>query len=239
MRSRATDSAGGVAARALLECRIPLAHEKGQTMTDINKHGTLSVTGTGTVKVAPDEAVIDLGVTTDGRTAAEATAANARQAQAVIDAVSSQPNHGVTTMGLSVSPIMSYDPNTQISSIVGFRATNGVEVKTKIAYAGKIYDAGLGAGATQSSGITFRVQNEAPYREEALRLAIGEAFKEAKIVAKAAEIDLRGPESIQIQSGGGRLVYRFAAIDKASATPVLPEEKTITATVQVLFRTRV
>jgi len=204
-----------------------------------DKNGALSVTGTGKVQVTPDEAVIHLSVLTDGKTAAEATASNAKLTQGVVDAVSAQPNHDVTTSGLSVSPIMSYDPTTSIGTIVGFRATNGVEVKTKIGYAGQIYDAGIGAGANQSSGITFRIQNEAPYREEALRTAVGEAYKEAKIVAGAAHIELLGPESIQIEAGGGRLVYRATAFDaKSAATPVLPDEQTISATVQVQFRTR-
>lgn len=204
-----------------------------------DRNGTLNVTGIGKVQVAPDEAVIYLSVMTDGKTAAEATASNARRTQGVVDAVSSQPNHGVTTSGLSVSPIISYDPNTSAGTIVGFRATNGVEVKTKIGYAGQIYDAGIGAGANQSSGITFRIQNEAPHREEALRIAVGAAYKEAKIVAGAASIELMGPESIQIGAGGGRLVYRAAAYDtKSMATPVMPEEQTISATVQILFRTR-
>lgn len=204
-----------------------------------DKNGTLSVTGTGKVQVTPDEAVIHLSVMTDGNTAAEATASNAKLTQAVVDAVSSQPNHDVTTMGLSVSPIISYATSTSAGTIVGYRATNGVEVKTKIGYAGQIYDAGIGAGANQSSGITFRIQNEAPHREEALRLAVGEAYKEAKIVAGAARIELVGPESIQIVAGGGRVVYRAAPYDaKSAATPVMPDEQTISATVQFMFRTR-
>lgn len=213
-----------------------MADKNGAFKAD--RSGTLSVEGTGKVQVTPDEAVVHLGVMTDGRTAAEATASNARCTQGVIDAVSSQPNHGVTTSGLSVSPIMSYEPGSSAGTIVGFRAMNGVEVKTKIDYAGQVYDAGIAAGANQSSGITFRIQNEAPYREEALRLAVGEAYKEAKIVAGAASIELMGPESIQINAGGGRIFYRAAALDsKAAATPVAPEEQTISATVQILFRT--
>ena len=65
---------------------------------------TLQVTGTGKVQAEPDEAVVDLGVFADAKTAAEAVAANAKQTQAVIDAVSAEPNHGVTTLGLGVSP---------------------------------------------------------------------------------------------------------------------------------------
>ena len=205
-----------------------------------DRQGTyLSVTGTGKVQVAPDEAIVHLSIVTEGSNAAEAVASNARQAQAVIDAVSAEPNHGVTTSGLSVYPIMSYDPNTSVGSIVGFRATNGVDVTTKPGYVGQIFDAGTAAGANQSSGITFRVQNEAPYREQALRLAVEEAFKEAKIVTDAASIDLRGIESMQVDPGGGVIFYRSEAVDaKAMTTPVIPERQTITARVHVQFRTR-
>lgn len=204
-----------------------------------DRNGTLSVTGIGNVHVTPDEAVIELSVITDGKTAGDATASNARRTQGVIDAISSQPNHGVTTSGLSVSPIYKYEPNTSAGSIVGFRANNTVEVKTKVGYAGQIYDAGVEAGANESSGITFRVQNEAPHREEALRLAVQDAYREAKIVAGASHVELLGPESIQISSGAGRLLYRAAALDeKALTTPVLPEEKTLSASVQITFRIR-
>jgi uncharacterized protein len=204
-------------------------------MTD--KHGTLNVTGTGKVPATPDEAIIQLGVITDAKTAAEATTNNASANQRVINAVSGQPNHGVTTTGLSVNPIFSYDETTHVSTIVGFRATNGVNVTTKVGYAGQIYDAGVTAGATQSSGITFRIQNEAPLREEALRLAVESAHREAKLVAQAARVDLTGIDSIQIEAGSGRLVYPATGID-LKATPVLPEDKTICASVQVTYRTR-
>lgn len=201
--------------------------------------GTLHVSGTGKVQVAPDEAVVHLGVVSDGKTAAEAVTSNARETQAVIDAVSSQPNHGVTTLGLSVNPIVEYNATTSVGTIVGFRATNGVDVRTKIGYAGLIYDAGIAAGATQSSGITFRVQHEAPHREAALRLAVEVAYREANIVALAAKVVLEGPESIQIDAGGGRLVYRAGALDARSvATPTAPEDLTIAASVQIQFRTR-
>lgn len=206
-------------------------------MTD--RQGTLQVRGTGKVQVAPDEAVIHLGIVTEGRTAADATANNARLTQAVIKAVAALPEHGITTEGLGVSPIVSYDPKTHVGTIVGFRATNGVQVKAKIGNAGQIYDAGIAAGANQASDITFRVQDETPFREEALRIAVENAFREAELVAKAANTELKGPESIHIDPAEARVFYRAAAIDgSAPTTPVLPEEKTISATVQILFRTR-
>ncbi len=205
----------------------------------MDRNGTLTVTGIGKVQVAPDEAVVQLSVVTEGKTAVEAATSNAKTTQAVIDAVSSQPNHGVTTTGLSLSPIISFDQNTSIGTIVGFRATNGVEVKTKVEDAGQIYDAGVAAGANESSGISFRIQNEARYREEALRMAVDHAYKEASIVAGAANIELMGPESILVEDSREPILFRAAAIDaKAVTTPVIPEEKTISASVHIVFRTR-
>lgn len=200
---------------------------------------TLQVTGNGKVKVAPDEAVVDFGVLTEAKTAAEAVEANAKQTQAVFDAVSAQPNHGVTTTGLGVSPIVNYDPDTRATTIVGYQATNGVEVRTKIGYAGQVYDAGVAAGANQSGGIVFRIQDETPHRDEALRLAVEDAWREAKVVAKAAGVKIDGPESITIDAGGGRVVYRSVARDaKSAATPVAPEDLTIGASVQFVLRLR-
>lgn len=205
----------------------------------LDKHGTLSVTGTGNVQGTPDEAVVNLGVVTEGKTAAEAVASNAKVTQAVIEAVSAQPNHGVTTTGLGVSPILHFDQATGVSTIVGFRATNGVEVKTEIADAGQVYDVGIAAGANSSSGITFRIQNEAPYRDEALRLAVENAHHEARVVAQAARVDLVGIQSIQVEPGGGRIAFRAASLEvSAVATPVIPGPTTISATVQIAYRTR-
>jgi len=207
-------------------------------MSDRQGNHYLMVTGVGRVQVEPDEAVVQLGVVTEAGTAAEAVASNARQTQAVLDAVSAQPNHGITTSGLSVNPIISYEPNSSISKIVGFRATNSVEVTTKVGYVGQIYDAGITAGANESSGITFRVRDEAPQRKEALRLAVEEAFEEAKTVAAAADIELRGVDSIQVDPAESRVFFRSEALAKDAGTPVIPGRQTITARVQVQFGTR-
>lgn len=212
--------------------------QKGILMTD--RHETnLTAPGVGEVQVAPDEAIVQLGIVTEGATAEDAVARNASQTKAVIEAVSSQPNHGVTTSGVSVFPIMSYDPDSSAGKVIGYRATNEVEVTTKVSHVGRIYDVGIGAGANQSSGITYRVQNEAPHREEALRLAVEAAHRDAQAVARAAHVELRGPASIQIEPGDGAIIFRAEAREaKSQPTPVIPQLQTITARVTVQFRAR-
>lgn len=203
----------------------------------LEKVGTLQVSGTGKVRVMPDEAVVHFIILTDGKTAVDAVTSNARATQATIDAVSAQPNHGVTTTGLSVNPIIKYEAD--VSTVVGYRATNGVEVRTKIGYAGQVYDAGIAAGANQSSGITYQIQDETKHREEALRRAVQQAINEAEIVAKAANIHIVSPESIQINSSNDRVYFRSTALrDAEPATPTIPGELTVSAGVNIQFATR-
>jgi uncharacterized protein YggE len=211
------------------------------TMKDKDKHGdgTLDVSGIGRVTVVPDEATVHLTVITEGKTAGEAVAANAKQTQSVIEAVTEQPNHGVTTSGLGVTPVLEYDVKSH-PRIVGYRATNSVIVKSNISHAGQVFDAGVQAGANESSGLSFGLNNDAQYREDALRLAVRAAFLEARAVAKAADVELDGPETISIEPSGGRVFFRTASLERsAPTTPVLPEDLTITATVRLTFRTRI
>ena len=53
------------------------------------KPRTITVTSTATVKVTPDEAVVDLGVRSESATGADALAQNAKTMQAVLDALGS------------------------------------------------------------------------------------------------------------------------------------------------------
>ncbi len=207
-------------------------------MKDKHVNGTLDVSGIGRVSVAPDEATVQLTVLTEGTTAADAVMTNARQTQGVVEAVSMQPNHGVTTSGLGVNPIIEYDASSH-ARIVGYRATNSVSVRTKIGYAGQVFDAGVRAGANESSGISFGLGNESQVREDALRLAVRAAYTEARSVSKAAEVEIEGPESISIEPVGGQIIHRTVALDRSSpATPVIPQDLMITATVRIVFRIR-
>lgn len=209
----------------------------------INKRfeGTIQGMGSAKVSAPPDEAVVVLEVMTQADTAAEAVATNAELTQAVLEAVMSEPNQGVTTTGLGVHPIYEYDPETNVSSIVGFRATNGVKVVTKPISAGRVFDAGVQAGANVSSGISYRIKNEAPLREEALRLAVKQAHGEAKVVADAVDVTLLGPEEIVIDPFAGPIMMRAGMLeaDAMAATPVIPEDLDIEAFVRITFKTRV
>src|SRR5581483_3272229 len=90
------------------------------------------VSGEASIAVAPDIATVSAGVTTQARTAREATSVNNGHMQAVLDALkqASIANRDVQTSRLSIQP--TYEPNRgQGTTITGFQATNQVTVKLR------------------------------------------------------------------------------------------------------------
>jgi uncharacterized protein len=202
--------------------------------------GTIEVSGTGKVEVSPDEAIISLTVLTQAESAAEAVAANALQTQAVLSAVAAEPHHRLVTTGLAVAPIYAIDPGTKAPAIVGYRASNTVEVSTEPIDAGRIYDAGVEAGASGASGIQFRMQDERPARAKALRRAVEQAYADAQVVAETAAIKLRGPEHIHVAAGPGPVGYRAATLpDELARSPVIPGDLTVAAQLHLVLRTKI
>jgi uncharacterized protein YggE len=66
------------------------------------------------------------------------------------------------------------------------------------------------------------------------------AFAEARTVADTANIDLQGPETLQIDSGAEPVLLRTAALEADTpATPTMPGNVMISRRVRIVFRTRV
>ncbi|MCB9568070.1 MAG: SIMPL domain-containing protein [Myxococcales bacterium] len=201
--------------------------------------GTLDVSGEGQVSVKPDRAVIRLAVICEAKSAQEAVDDNAKAATAVIEAIKALgiAESAIQTQGLSVSPIYQYDEARRVNEIVGYRADNAVAVDAAIDLAGKVYDAGIAAGANQSSGISFKIGDERPHRRRALEGAVEAARSDAEVVAAAMGVKVRGPLKIEVDAGGGPVIKVAEALTRAS-TPVMPGELTVSARVRVSFSYR-
>ena len=92
----------------------------------------ISVTGEATVSVAPDLAQIDGGVTSEAKTAREASEANNAAMGKVLLALKAAgiEERDIQTSRLSLQP--QYAPNrTGPSPIIGYRASNRVTIKVR------------------------------------------------------------------------------------------------------------
>lgn len=201
-------------------------------------HGTLEVIGEGMVMVEPDVASVQLAVLTEAPTAETASQQNAQTVTSIIAAMGRLdiPEHRIKTIGLSLQPMYEYNERVRRNELVGYRARNGILVETDVSQAGRVFDAGIEAGANQSSGLTFLVKDERPHRMRALESAVAVARADADAVALASCVRIVGPKTIEILQGGGPIeTERTVKLGTDPHTPVMPGELTMSARVRIVY----
>jgi len=196
----------------------------------------ISVTGEATVSVPPDLAQIDAGVTTEAKTAREASDANNAAMGKVLLALKGAgiDEKDYQTSRLSLQPESAPNRTAGPATIVGYRASNRVTIRlrdvTKVA---SVVDTLVGAGANDIGGINFTVSQASKLLDDAREQAIGDARRKAEIYAKAAGVTLGAPLSILEGSTPVPIPYRRMAAGMAAAAPVAQGEETLQVTVAV------
>jgi uncharacterized protein YggE len=197
----------------------------------------ISVTGEATLSVAPDQAQIEAGVTSEAKTAREASEANNAAMGKVLLALKAAgiDEKDIQTSRLSLQPESAPNRPPGPNSIVGYRASNHVTVRLHdvIKIAGMI-DMLVGAGATDIGGINFSVSNASKLLDDARAQAVADARRKAEIYAKAAGVTLGAPLSISEEGAPGPVTFRKMAVGMAaSPTPIAQGEETLQITVSV------
>ena len=128
---------------------------------DVGSTDTVTTTGHGIVTVVPDQASVVAGVHSQGASAAEALARNAKLMNAVIDALKAAGGSALQTQQVSL-----YPQTNSRNEVTGYVADNSVSAKTRIAGAGALIDAAVAAGANTVSGPSLSVSDsDALYRD--------------------------------------------------------------------------
>ncbi len=180
----------------------------------------ISVTGEATVSVPPDLAQIDGGVTSEAKTAREATDANNAAMGKVLLALKGAgiDEKDFQTSRLSLQP-QSAPNRTGPAAIVGYRASNRVTIRLRdVAKVASVIDTLVAAGANDIGGINFMVS---------------QARRKAEIYAKAAGVTLGAPLSISEEGNAAPVPYRKMAAGMAASAPVAQGEETLAVTVSV------
>jgi uncharacterized protein YggE len=195
----------------------------------------VTVTGEATVAVAPDTALIRVGVTSQGKTAREASQANAAKMTGVLAAIKDTgiADRDIQTSQLSLQP--QYDsskPGTP--HLLGFQVTNQVTVKIRdIDNLPGVLDRAIGAGANEMSGIEFVVSEQSKLLDRARGEAMADAYRKAELYAAAAGAKVGHVEAIAEE--GSTPPPRAMAAFRAAATPVAPGEQTLHVAVTVSY----
>jgi len=204
------------------------------------KATTLDLSAFGEAKVQPDMATIQLGVTTEGATAAAAMAANNAQMARVMTALRAAglAAKDIQTSNLNLSPKYVYGQN-QAPRLTGYQASNDVRITVHdLSRLGPAVDATVSAGANQVNGISFglndRTAAESAARAQAVRALQAKADEYARATGYRVLRLVSLTEGASVQ-GPRPMALPMARMQAAASVPVSAGEMEVRIDVTGLF----
>lgn len=201
---------------------------------------SITVSATGSVQAAPDQARIASGVVSEADTAGQALAANSAAMGKLIGGLkeSGIEAKDIQTASFRVEPRYT-NPRDGRSSpeIDGYRVVNEVSVLVRdIAKLGGILDALVKVGANQMNGLTFEVSRQDTLKDDARKEAVANARRRADLLAAAAGASVGDVLSISedvVQEGPRP--YAMAKAARQDAVPIESGSETLEARVTVTW----
>lgn len=225
-----------------------LANPQAQTInisTNPEKN-KLEVQGLYEQDVAPDKAVVTIGIVTNATLARDAQDANRKYANEVILALKAV---GVDTKDIATSEynmhkLSSY--NQKINQYVeyGYEVRNELRVTTtELDKIGTIIDSATQAGANEINQVVFMLsdQKEAAVRTESLSKAAAQAKEKATVITNTVGIRLKSPIYIR-ESFSYAPLYKYdyagmAPMEARAPTPILEKQVHLSSSILVTYET--
>lgn len=225
-------------------------HRPGPGAGDSSKHHmgmdpnprTISVSGSGSVKVPADMAKLTFSVQTKEATALASVQNNAAKMNKVYDALK---KIGISEDNISTANYSLYQENywKDGKDIPGLYVTsnNITVILEDVEKSGLVIDTAISAGVNQMNGISFLVKDSKVTVEQVRRLAFQQAKEKAELFAEEAGCKLGKVISIMENSGSYPVVREYADSAKMMATnstTISAGQDSITASVSVVFELR-
>ncbi|NLG32095.1 MAG: SIMPL domain-containing protein [Syntrophomonadaceae bacterium] len=224
--------------------------QPGQATTDANRDTRikLTVSATGNIKIAPDQARTSLAVESFDKELGKAQNMNNVATEKVFAALKAKniTDDCIQTSSYNIWPEYNYGRIKEDASpeIIGYRVRNEITVTVKdLPNLGAILDAAVEAGANSVNYIRFEKSQLSEVENQALAEAVIKAKSKAQVIAAAAGLTLG--QIITINEGG---VYSYppeppipyfkdesGAISARSEVPVKPGDVQVSATVTIIY----
>ncbi len=237
MKAKVSWGAAGLVLGLVVALTLPSLAQTSSPSPEPGGSGrTVTVTGSATIRSAPDQAVVSLGVQTQAPTAQGALQQNASRMNGVMKAVLGD---GVKSADIATAWVNLY-PNYDSggTTIVSYSAQNQVDVTVRdLSNVGAIIDDAVGAGANLSSGIQFQLSDLNQGVERALAEAVANARAKAEALASAGDASLGSVVTITEGTTPQYPPIPFAAdAGRAEAsTPISPPTLETQVTVTVVW----
>lgn len=199
----------------------------------------IDVSGSGVVYAVPDQASVQIGVSSQAPSASDALQDNSTKTATVIETIKSLgvDAKDIQTRDFSIYP--TYDEKGV--TVTGYQVTNAVVVLIRdVQNAGAILDKVVASGANNISGLSFDVADPTAQQAEARTKAVAVARAKAETLAAAAGVTLGDILSINesVSSSGPIMPYARAEAAMADAVPVATGQQAITVDVAISFAIR-
>lgn len=202
-----------------------------------NPHA-LKVSGSETLQAAPDQATITLGVITEDEDPRKAQQANSQSIARVIA--------GLKSIGISEDQLKTseYRIDPQYDYVGGKEQFKNYKVHyiiqvqtTEIEAIGIIIDTAVSNGANSISNIRFSLSTPEVYYNQALSLALKNAYEKALSMARTIGVTLNPIPTLveEMSETTPPVLFQTSSYTKAVTTPIQPGELNITATVRVEY----
>lgn len=200
---------------------------------------TITVTSTASVGTAPDEAVIEFGMRSEGDDSATAYAANGTKSAAVLAALKAAgvSKEDIQTESVNVDRDV-HDRNTPDERVV-YVASMQISVTVHDLGAVKdVISAAVTAGVDSVRGLRFQVGDQTAARQNALAAAVTGARRKADAIAAAAGTSVSGVVQVREESSSSKPYYyrselSLASFDSAAAAPAIVAPQTVSTQVTV------
>ncbi len=209
---------------------------------------TITTDGLASTEVAPDTAMISLGVDTERPKAADAARDNARATQAIIAEIKAQgiEARDIKTLSVTLSPVYDevHDANGYVTkrTLRGYAANNSLSVRIReVAKTAVLVGQLMDKGANSFEGIVFDyTQKEARYdalRGDAVRDALRKANSYVNALGlklgRVLEIATHAPYTAP--AGMSPKMSSAAEPEVAAAVPIEPGSEVLRTEVQVTW----
>lgn len=172
--------------------------------SDSNQDLTFPVTGTGSIVVRPDIAVINLAVDTVSQMPSDSLRNNSNIMFKIIQELKALEieDKEIRTANIYINPEYTYDKDQRKDVLSGYRTTNYLVINTNnLDKVDDIIDVAFTNGASRLEGVQFfvseEVQNE--LREQLFKMAVEDAKNKARMVLEPLGLAVKGVKNVSME----------------------------------------
>lgn len=209
---------------------------------------TISLSGTGSVSVAPDMAILSFGVVKEAETARIALDENNKAMAAILKAMADEgiDEKDLQSSGFNIQPRYFYPKRKSngeqpTPEIRGYLVSNNLTVRIReIDKVGSILDLSITLGINSGGNVQFTNSETSDTIKEARTKAVKDAIEKAQTLAEAANVELGAILNISEQVRNPRPIAiaqaRSMSVQEDAAVPIASGENIYNVTVQMSWK---